>query len=210
MAWLQKKIVLPEALSSKMRSTHFFWKRPSPTASASSRRITSGRTAVATENASRICMPEEYVLTGRSKKSPSSANASISGNAADDLLAREPREGGLQDHVAPARVLRMEGRARARGSRPSAPAGHGARRRGRGSREDLEERALPRAVLADDAEDRAPVDAAGDAAERVDLGVPRPPRQRLDEPVARRRVEPVDLREVREGIRRGSGIGVRC
>ncbi len=89
-AWLQKKIVRPEALSSKMRSTHFFWKRPSPTARASSRRITSGRTAVATENARRICMPDEYVFTGRSKKSPSSANSSISGSAAATSSRESP------------------------------------------------------------------------------------------------------------------------
>jgi len=38
---------------------HFFWNLASPTARASSRMTTSGRTAVATEKARRIDIPDE-------------------------------------------------------------------------------------------------------------------------------------------------------
>ena len=56
---MQKRIVRPEALRSQIRSMHFFWKRASPTARASSRMTMSGSTAVATAKASRIAIPEE-------------------------------------------------------------------------------------------------------------------------------------------------------
>src|SRR5436305_222449 len=40
----------------------------------------SGFTLTATENASRMYMPEEYVFTGRSRKVPSSENSRIAGS----------------------------------------------------------------------------------------------------------------------------------
>ena len=68
----------PSSLKRTMRSTHFFWNAPSPTAIASSTTSTCGSTLVATANARRAAIPDEYVRRGRSTNSPSSANASTS------------------------------------------------------------------------------------------------------------------------------------
>ncbi len=67
-----------------------FWKRPSPTASASSRRITSGRTAVATENARRICMPRSTSSRG-GRRSPELGECLDLGQRGRRLLRESPR-----------------------------------------------------------------------------------------------------------------------
>ena len=56
--------VVPCSRNARMRSKLLCWKYASPTDRASSTISTSGRTAVATLKASRICMPLEYTRTG--------------------------------------------------------------------------------------------------------------------------------------------------
>jgi hypothetical protein len=51
---------------------------------------TSASQCVATENASRSSMPDEYVRTGRSKKSPSSEKSRISGSAGGICAPERP------------------------------------------------------------------------------------------------------------------------
>ena len=55
----QNRIVQPLRRNCSIRSTHFFWKCWSPTASASSMISRSGSTAVTSANASRTVMPDE-------------------------------------------------------------------------------------------------------------------------------------------------------
>ena len=57
--WETSTIVVPAALSSRIRSKHLSWKATSPTASTSSIRSTSGSTWMATEKPSRMNIPEE-------------------------------------------------------------------------------------------------------------------------------------------------------
>ena len=73
-----------------MRPKHLRWKASSPTASTSSSSSTSGLTWEAIANASRIDMPLEYVRTGMSMKSGSSAKATISSNRASTSRSERP------------------------------------------------------------------------------------------------------------------------
>ena len=77
-SWETKTIVPPERLKSPIRPKHFCWNASSPTASTSSSSSTSGLTCIATENPSRMYIPDEYVRTGTCAKSSSSANPRIS------------------------------------------------------------------------------------------------------------------------------------
>ena len=60
-----------------MRASHLRWKASSPTASTSSMSSTSASRCAAIEKPRRRNMPDEYVATGASMKSPSSENAMI-------------------------------------------------------------------------------------------------------------------------------------
>ena len=57
---------------------HLRWNASSPTANTSSSSRMSASTCTAIANPSRMCIPDEYVRTGRSMKLSSSANATIS------------------------------------------------------------------------------------------------------------------------------------
>jgi len=78
-----------------MRSIDFFWKRPSPTESASSTTSVSAATWVAIEKPSRTTMPEEYSRTGRSMKPPSSLQATISGSRSRVSSSLRPSSAAL-------------------------------------------------------------------------------------------------------------------
>ena len=71
-------IVVPLALISLNLLKHFAWKFASPTARISSIRRISALTLMATENASLIYIPDEYVLTGLSINCCNSENSIIS------------------------------------------------------------------------------------------------------------------------------------
>jgi hypothetical protein len=55
-----------------------------------------GSTFTATENASRMYMPDEYVFTGRSMKLPSSENSRIAGSRCLTSSADRPRMAALR------------------------------------------------------------------------------------------------------------------
>src|SRR5437867_2121356 len=73
-----RRIVFPLRLNSANLSRHLCVKPSSPTASTSSTSRTSGSTWIATAKPSRMYMPDEYVFTGASMNSRSSANSTIS------------------------------------------------------------------------------------------------------------------------------------
>ena len=69
--------VAPAAICSAMRASHLRWNASSPTASTSSISSTSASRCAAIEKPRRRNMPDEYVATGASMKSPSSENSMI-------------------------------------------------------------------------------------------------------------------------------------
>ena len=71
-------IVPPRFLYSAILPKHLRWNCSSPTANTSSSSSTSASMCAATENPSRMNMPDEYVRTGRSMNRSSSANETIS------------------------------------------------------------------------------------------------------------------------------------
>ena len=72
---------------------------------------TSASACVATENASRSDIPDEYVRTGRSKKSPSSANSRISGSRRRISRAGQAEQGCVDPGVLAAGELGVEAHA---------------------------------------------------------------------------------------------------
>ena len=69
--------VAPASICSAIRASHLRWKASSPTASTSSMSSTSASRCAAIEKPRRRNIPDEYVATGASMKSPSSENATI-------------------------------------------------------------------------------------------------------------------------------------
>ena len=161
-------------LNAAITPKHFRWKLSSPTAKTSSSSSTSASRNAAIANPSRIVIPDEYVLTGRSIACSSSANATISSNRSRISRSREPLERAVQlDVLAPGEVG-MEARAELE-QRPDASAG---RDRPVGRPDDPgdqpEQRRLAGAVAPDEADGLARRDRDGDVAERPDLLRTRP------------------------------------
>ena len=89
--------------------------------------------------------------------------------AALDLAARHPQDGAVEEDVLAPRAVRVEAAAQLEERGDAAPEPHLARRRLEGARHDLEQRALARAVPADDADGLAPSHVEGHVAERPEL-----------------------------------------
>ena len=81
----------PFRLKSKILSKHLRWNAASPTAKTSSSSSTSASRCDATEKPSRMNIPDEYVRTGTSMKSSSSANATISSKRSRMYARFSPR-----------------------------------------------------------------------------------------------------------------------
>ena len=68
----------------------------------------SGSRCAATANASRICMPLEYRLTGVSRNVPTSANSTISSKRCVDLGAAQAVDRAIQVDVLAAGQIALE------------------------------------------------------------------------------------------------------
>ncbi len=84
-------IVIPFAFKSLNLAKHLAWKFASPTANISSINKTSASTLIATENAKRIYIPEEYVRTGLSINCSSSLNVIISSRRSSISFLDNPK-----------------------------------------------------------------------------------------------------------------------
>ena len=145
---------------------HFFWKCWSPTARTSSRIRISGFDIIATVKPSRIAMPDEYVRTGWCRYSPSSAKVDELLVARLHLGLRNAEHRGVHVEVVLARELGVEAGAELEERAEPAVHDEPPRRRPRRPGEDLEQRALPRAVPSDDPERRAALELEADVLER--------------------------------------------
>ncbi len=121
------------------------------------------------------------------------------GEGGVDLGAREARQRRLEHRVLPARHLRVERgpqlQDRGDAARDRELSGRGRSRPG----EDLQEGALARAVLPDEAHHLPALEPARDASKGVHRLVSLPAGDGFDQPVGRARVDAVDLREVLKG-----------
>ncbi len=109
---------------------------------------------------------------------------------------RKPQDRAVQEHVVASGKFRIEARAQLEQRGHAPPRVYDARRRLQDPRANLQQRALPRTVLAHDAECFPLPDLEGNLAQRPKIGVKLPPPERRDllQPVARRRVDRITLR----------------
>ena len=147
-----------------------------------------GSTLIATANASRTTMPLEYVFTGWSMKSPISAKAAMSSIALVDLPLAEARGSRRSGRRCRARVnsgLKPAPSSSSAATRPwiTAVPEVGCRMPG----DDLQQRALARPVLADDAEGLAAFHVEADVVQRpkILMALQAVERQQFLQPVAR-------------------------
>src|SRR4030095_11687283 len=116
------------------------------------------------------------------------------------LAPRDAEQRSIQDRVLAPGELRVEAAAELEQGRDSARDDDLALRRTQRARKDLQERALPRAVPADDADRLSPSDPERDVAERPELvSVPaaEASEEHLLQPVRRPCVDPVHLPQIR-------------
>jgi hypothetical protein len=116
------------------------------------------------------------------------------------LAPRDAEQRSIQDRVLAPRELRVEAAAQFEQGRDPARHDHLALGRTQRAREDLQERALPRAVPADDADRLAPSDPERDVAERpelVSVATAEASEEHLLQPVRWPCVDPVHLPQIR-------------
>ena len=154
-SWVTSTIVRPSLRNSTNFSRHRFWNVTSPTASTSSMISSRGSTLIATENARRTYMPDEYVFTGWSMNVSSPEKATISSKRAAMSRRPMPRIAALRNTFSrpvssgwkPAPELEQR--------RHPPMDVHRALVRLEDAGHALQQRRLARAVVADDAEDLA-------------------------------------------------------
>jgi hypothetical protein len=131
-----------------------------------------------------------------------------------DLRAGQAEKRRVHPGVLAARELGVEAHAELEDRRHDSPPLDRAVRGLCGPGDDLQERRLPGAVFADQAERSSGRQLEGNVPERVESAVSRRAKQELPEPVERPIVEPVNLRErigpdreaVRQALHRGPGL----
>ena len=123
---------------------------------------------MATANPRRMYMPDEYVFTGASMKSSSSANATISSKRAAISRFDEPEHHAVDEDVLAAGDLGMKAGAELDQRRDAAVDRDRARRRPADAGDQLQHRALAGAVATDDAERLAGGDVERHALQRFE------------------------------------------
>ena len=175
-----KSIVVPARRSSFSRSMHCSWKAASPTASTSSTSRMSGSRCAATAKPSRTYIPEEYHFTGMSMNSRDAGELDDPVELRLNLPSPHTEHRSAQIDVLATGELGMKAGAHLDERRDTAGEADLAGGRRGDARQQLEDGALARAVVADQAECFAAADFECDVLdgpEILDAARTQPPHQ---------------------------------
>ena len=155
MLWLTRRTVRPPRATSSILSRHLRWKCRSPTASTSSTIRISGLEVGGDREGQPHVHPAGVALHRRVEELLDLGEGDDLVELAVDLTAGHPQDGAVEVDVLAARQFGVEARADLQQAADPSAQLHPAGRRLGDPREDLQQRRLPGAVAADDADDLA-------------------------------------------------------